>query len=66
MMRDLGVDGGSFLETGNMAGGAGGGTPVKNAVLHLVLVSFAEITGDLRISAASNNKSLFLLMSHVG
>lgn len=60
------MDGGSFLETGNMAGGAGGGTPVKNAVLHIVLVSFAEITGDLRISVASNSKSLFLLISHIG
>ena len=37
---DFWVDGGSFLEAGNMAGGAGRGAPIlKNAVLHSVIVS---------------------------
>lgn len=38
------MDGGSFLEVGNMAGGAGRGAPIlKNAVLHIVVVSLAEV-----------------------
>lgn len=41
---DFWVDGGSFLEAGNMAGGAGRGAPVlKNAVLHSVVVSLAGV-----------------------
>lgn len=39
---DFWVDGGSFLEMGNMAGGAGRGAPIlKNAVLYIVAVNLA-------------------------
>ena len=54
------MDGGSFLEIGDRAGKAGGGAAVRNAVLGIVLVSFAEVTDDFSISLASNSKSWFL------
>lgn len=50
------------MEIGNTAGRAGGGAAVRNAILCIVLVSFAEITDDPSISWACNSKSCFLAL----
>lgn len=54
------MDGGSFVEMRMWQEGLVEGAKVRSIVLHIVLVSFAEITDDLRISVSSN-KSLFLV-----